>query len=40
LAGFLNAPEQLSLLKSNPQLLQAYEEVTEIMELGRADEDK
>jgi Fe-S-cluster containining protein len=33
LAAFLNAPDQLKLLKENPQVLQAYEEVSEIIEL-------
>ncbi|MBL7151578.1 MAG: YkgJ family cysteine cluster protein [Candidatus Omnitrophica bacterium] len=34
LAAFLNLPEQLKTLKENPQLLQAYEEVAEVVELG------
>ncbi|MFA4889070.1 MAG: YkgJ family cysteine cluster protein [Candidatus Omnitrophota bacterium] len=34
LAEFLNSPPQMKLLKSNPQLLQAYEEVAEIIELN------
>ena len=40
LAAFLNSPKQLELLKDNPQLLQAYEEVSEIIELKVTDETK
>lgn len=34
LAQYLNSPAQMKLLKSNPQILKAYEEVTEIIELN------
>jgi Fe-S-cluster containining protein len=34
LMGFLNTPARLKLLKSNPQIIQAYEEVAEVMELN------
>jgi len=34
LAAFLNSPKQIKLLKDNPHLLQAYEEVAEIIELN------
>jgi Fe-S-cluster containining protein len=33
LTKYLNSPAQMKLLKSNPQILKAYEEVTEIIEL-------
>lgn len=33
LIAFLNSPAQIELLKRNPQLIQAYEEVLDIMEL-------
>ncbi|MDD5560895.1 MAG: YkgJ family cysteine cluster protein [Candidatus Omnitrophica bacterium] len=33
LAGYLNSPEQLKMLKDNPRLIQAYEEVREVAEL-------
>jgi len=33
LAKFLNSPAQVKLLRNNPQVLQAYEEVSEIIEL-------
>ncbi|MCX5696712.1 MAG: YkgJ family cysteine cluster protein, partial [Candidatus Omnitrophica bacterium] len=33
LADFLNLPQQLKMLKDNPQILQAYEDVAQIMEL-------
>lgn len=38
LAGFLNSPQQIALLKDNPQLLAAYEEVSEVIELKLPDE--
>ena len=38
LADFLNSPAQISLLKDNPQLLQAYEEVADVIELRLFDE--
>ncbi len=34
LIAFLNSSSQLKLLKNNPQIIQAYEEVLEIIELG------
>lgn len=33
LAAFLNSAQQIKILKANPQLLQAYEEVAELVEL-------
>lgn len=33
LSAFLNAPEKLRVLKDNPQIIQAYEEVLDILEL-------
>lgn len=38
LATFLNSPEQLKSLKNNPQILQAYEEVLDIVELKITNE--
>ena len=40
LISFLNSPGQLRLLKDNPQILQAYEEVLDIIELDVSDENK
>jgi uncharacterized protein len=40
LASFLNSPAQIRILKDNPQLLQAYEEAAEIIELKLTDEVK
>ncbi|MDP2941866.1 MAG: YkgJ family cysteine cluster protein [Candidatus Omnitrophota bacterium] len=40
LVSFLNTPQQLKVLRDNPQLLQAYEEVAEIIELKALDENK
>lgn len=34
LTSFLNSPKQIKILKDNPQLLRAYEEVAEIIELN------
>jgi hypothetical protein len=34
LADFLNSPRQIRMLKDNPQLLEAYEEVADIVELN------
>ena len=34
LASYLNSPEQLKVLKDNPQIIQAYEEVREVAELN------
>ena len=33
LSAYLNAPAQIKILKENPQVLQAYEEVLDILEL-------
>jgi len=33
LSAFLNSPEQLRILRDNPQIIQAYEEVLEVVEL-------
>jgi len=33
LCDYLNSPEQLEILKDNPQIIQAYEEVREVAEL-------
>lgn len=33
LASFLNSPQQVRLLKDNPQLLKTYEDITEVIEL-------
>jgi Fe-S-cluster containining protein len=38
LAAFLNSPAQLKILKDNPQVIQAYEEVLDIIELELPDE--
>ncbi|MBU1125383.1 MAG: hypothetical protein KKC84_05115, partial [Candidatus Omnitrophica bacterium] len=38
LTAFLNAPAQKALLKDNPHIIQAYEEVREVMELSASDE--
>ncbi|MFH0912814.1 MAG: YkgJ family cysteine cluster protein [Candidatus Omnitrophota bacterium] len=38
LIAFLNSPAQVKTLKDNPQIIQAYEEVLEIIELGLPDE--
>ncbi|MDD5595204.1 MAG: YkgJ family cysteine cluster protein [Candidatus Omnitrophica bacterium] len=38
LATFLNAPKQKKILRDNPQLLSAYEEVSEVVELKISDE--
>lgn len=40
LCDFLNSPEQLKLLKDNPQIIQAYEEVREVAELSLPHEIK
>ena len=37
LTAFLNSPVQLEILKDNPHILQAYEEVQEIVELNFPD---
>lgn len=33
LSGFLNSPRQIRLLKDNPQIIQAYEDVLDVVEL-------
>jgi len=38
LSDFLNAPAQLELLKENPHLLAAYEDVLDVIELNAPDE--
>ena len=38
LITLLNSPAQLKILKSNPQIIQAYEEVLDIIELELPDE--
>ncbi len=40
LISFLNSPAQLRLLKENPQIIQAYEEVLDIIELELPDEPR
>ena len=34
LTDYLNSPSQIKILKNNPQLLAAYEDVAEIVELN------
>ncbi|MFA6357481.1 MAG: YkgJ family cysteine cluster protein [Candidatus Omnitrophota bacterium] len=34
LTGYLNSPKQLKVLKDNPQIIQAYEEVREVAEIN------
>jgi len=34
LAAFLNSPQAIKILKSNPQIIQAYEEVLDLFELN------
>jgi hypothetical protein len=38
LCEYLNSPQRLKMLKNNPQIIQAYEEVREIAELRLPDE--
>jgi hypothetical protein len=38
LSDFLNAPAQVELLKDNPHLLAAYEDVLDVIELNSGDE--
>jgi len=40
LCSYLNAPQQLRMLKDNPQIIQAYEEVREVAELRLPHEIK
>lgn len=38
LVSFLNSPAQIKLLKENPQILKAYDEISEVAELKISDE--
>lgn len=40
LVAYLNSPDQIRLLKDNPQVIQAYEEVLDIIELKLPDESR
>lgn len=40
LSNFLNSRRQIAILKDNPQIIQAYEEVLDIIELNLSDEAK
>ncbi|MDO8489138.1 MAG: YkgJ family cysteine cluster protein, partial [Candidatus Omnitrophota bacterium] len=40
LTNYLNSPKTLKVLKDNPQIIQAYEEVREIAELNLPHETK
>jgi len=40
LAAYLNSPARIKLLKDNPQVIQAYEEVIDLVELKNPDETK
>lgn len=40
LTPFLNSPSQVKILKENPQIIQAYQAVFELMELRQLDETK
>ncbi|MBN1913583.1 MAG: YkgJ family cysteine cluster protein [Candidatus Omnitrophica bacterium] len=40
LVAYLNAPKQISLLKNNPHILQAYEDLGKTIELKLSDEIK
>jgi len=40
LSSYLNSPGQIELLKDNPQIIQAYEEVREVAELNLPHEIK
>jgi len=40
LVSFLNSPEQIRMLKDNPQLLKAYEDILEVIELSVFDEPR
>lgn len=37
LTNFLNSPKQRAILKNNPQIIQAYEEVLDIIELNNCE---
>jgi hypothetical protein len=38
LSAYLNCPQQLKLLKDNPRIIQAYDEVCDLLELKTIDE--
>ena len=40
LAAYLNSPAQIKALKDNPHILQAYEDVLELIELASPDAPK
>lgn len=40
LTDFLNAPGQVRLLRDNPQIIQAYKDVLDVVELEMSDETK
>jgi hypothetical protein len=40
LAAYLNSPEQMEILRDNPQLIQAYEDVLDVVELRFPDAPK
>ena len=40
LAAYLNSPEQLEMLRDNPQIIQAYEDVLDVVELRLPDAPK
>ncbi|MDD3087014.1 MAG: YkgJ family cysteine cluster protein [Candidatus Omnitrophica bacterium] len=40
LTKYLNAPRQLCTLRDNPHILQAYEDVKDVVELGLGDDSK
>ena len=40
LTKYLNAPRQLCILRDNPHILQAYEDVKDVVELGLGDDSK
>ena len=40
LSAYLNAPQQVEMLKDNPQIIQAYEDVLDVIELKSLDAPK
>jgi Fe-S-cluster containining protein len=40
LSAYLNSPEQLEILRDNPQIIQAYEDVLDVVELNLPDAPK
>lgn len=40
LSSYLNTPDQLEILKDNPQIIQAYEDVMDVVELQLPDASK